>query len=225
MLNSLRHASPLILPSMLQCNFGNLQEEVEKLQDASVEALHLDVMDGHFVPNFTYGMTIVKAFRDLTSMPLDVHLMISDPAKYAMQFAEAGADLLTFHIETMDDPSTLLQSVRASGTAVGLAINPSTSIDKLLPFLPLCDLVLVMSVEAGFGGQSFNAAMLDRVRQLRALAGDELLIEMDGGLNEQTIRDCYDAGANLMVVGSAIFGKPDYCHAITSLRKKLPAVS
>jgi ribulose-phosphate 3-epimerase len=220
-----RSLSPLILPSMLQCNFGNLAAEIESLEAASTKAIHLDVMDGNFVPNLTYGMPIAEAFRKLTRMPIDAHLMIADPAKYADQFVRSGVDAITFHIEACPQPTELLKHIQLQGVAAGLVINPSTDIESLLPFVDLCDLVLVMSVEAGFGGQAFNASMLDRTRKLRAEFGPDLLIEMDGGIGEKTIRDCREAGADMFVVGSAIFGKSHYGDAIARLNEILSVAS
>jgi ribulose-phosphate 3-epimerase len=210
---------------MLLCDFGNLEREVAQLEEAGVEAIHLDVMDGQFVPNITYGMPIVQAFRRLTDMTIDVHLMIQEPAKYASQFVQAGADSITFHIEAHESPAELLTEIQDMGTLAGLAINPSTDVKKVLPYLPACDLILVMSVEAGFGGQAFNESMLDRTRQIRKEFGPELLIEMDGGIGEKTIHDCCEAGADLLVVGSAIFGKPRYGDAIARLRTVMAADS
>lgn len=189
------------------------------LEEAGVDCLHLDVMDGHFVPNLTYGMPIVSALRKVTELPLDVHLMISDPAKYAHQFVDAGADLITFHIEALEQPSGLLSELRSKGIAAGLAINPSTDFAKLLPFVAECDLVLVMSVDAGFGGQSFNPVALERLSQLRKTYGPDLLLEVDGGVNESTAGKCTAHGADLLVAGSAIFRQADYCQAMTRLRQ------
>lgn len=216
-LDSLRAASPGILPSLLHCDFGNLEREVARLTAAGVPALHLDVMDGVFVPNFTYGMTIVEAFRKLTDLPLDVHLMMTRPEKFIRQFRDAGADVLTFHIEAVDDPAPLLEEIKSLGAGAGLAINPSTPFAAVQRVLELCDLLLVMSVEAGFGGQSFNSVALDRLRRARQLAGDRLLLEVDGGVNAETISSCAAAGAQLFVVGSAIFKQPDYGAAIRRL--------
>lgn len=218
-LSTLRSVRPTVLPSLLLCDFGNLEREIIRLEEAGVDALHLDVMDGHFVPNMTYGMPIVSALRRLTKLPLDVHLMISDPAKYAGQFIDAGADLITFHIEALPQPSALLEKIRSQDVAAGLAINPSTDMQRLLPFLSDCDLLLIMSVEAGFGGQAFNPAALQRVSSIRQSQGSELLIEMDGGINNETVGQCTAHGADLLVVGSAIFREADYCDAMTRLRR------
>jgi len=206
----LRNSAPVVLPSLLQCDFANLQREVEKLAEAGIEALHLDVMDGNFVPNLTYGLPIVDALRRVTDMPLDVHLMISDPQRYLKQFYDAGADIITFHVEAVDDPAVVLREIRNLGAGAGLALNPKTPLSKIEPVLSDCDLVLVMSVEAGFGGQSFDESALDKLRSLRELVGKNVLLEVDGGVNENTIQRCAEAGAELFVVGSAIFRETSY---------------
>jgi ribulose-phosphate 3-epimerase len=217
LLDSLRAASPAILPSLLLCDFGNLEREVDRLAAAGVPALHLDVMDGVFVPNFTYGMTIVEAVKKLTTLPLDVHLMMTEPGRYIRQFRDAGADILTFHVEAVPEPRPLLEEVKRLGAGAGLAINPQTPFGAAEKVLDLCDLLLVMSVQAGFGGQSFNSVALDRLRRARELAGDRLLLEIDGGVNAETISSCAAAGAQLFVVGSAIFKQPEYGAAIRRL--------
>ena len=213
----LRISRPVILPSMLHCDFGNLQREVERLEEAGALALHLDVMDGHFVPNFTYGMPIVSAFRKLTELPIDVHLMISNPEDYVRQFCDAGADSVTFHVEATDDPEPILHELKSLNVGVGLAANPKTPVSRLLPYIPLCDLALVMSVEAGFGGQSFHESALDKIRTLRKSFGDDILIQVDGGINAETIDRCAAAGTDLFVVGSAIFKNDNYGKVISDL--------
>lgn len=216
-----RGIRPSILPSLLLCDFANLRREVDLLEESGVDVLHLDVMDGHFVPNLTYGMPIVAALRKITSLKLDVHLMISDPAKYMDQFIDAGADCITFHIEAVSgDPGPILQSIRNRGVASGLAINPATSMERLLPHVSQCDLVLVMSVPAGFGGQPFEPVALERLRQLRGQFGPDLLLEIDGGINVQTVGPATAHGADLLVAGSAIFREADYCQAMTRLRRE-----
>ncbi len=218
---AMRSVRPTILPSLLLCDFANLEREVRLLEEAGVECLHLDVMDGNFVPNLSYGMPIVAALRKVTDLMLDVHLMISEPSKYAPQFVDSGADLITFHIEASPAPTDLLAKIRSQGVAAGLAINPSTDMGLVLPFVSECDLVLVMSVEAGFGGQSFNPIALNRLCELRKMHGADLLLEVDGGVNETTVGQCTAYGADLLVVGSAIFRQADYCQAMTRLRREM----
>lgn len=202
------------------CDFGDLRGEVEKLSDAGSRVLHLDVMDGHFVPNLTYGMPIVAGLRRHTNMPLDVHLMISDPLAYAGQFVDAGADLVTFHVEAVKDPIEVAGKIRELGVAVGIALNPDTPVDAVMPAAAVCDMVLVMSVTAGFGGQAFNPIALQKLKKLRESFPD-LLLQIDGGIDGQTIGQAHRAGCDLFVVGSAIFGQRDYGRAINELRENL----
>jgi len=206
----LRRAAPVVLPSLLLCDFGNLEREIRLLEAAGAEALHLDVMDGCFVPNITYGMPIVAAARRLTELPLDVHLMIMEPAKYIEPFRDAGADLLTIHVETDGDARPVLERIRGLGMGAGLALDPATPLSQIEDYLDLCDLVLVMSVPAGFGKQPFDSVALEKLRRLRALTGDRVMLEVDGGINRETISICAHAGAGLFVVGSAIFGQTQY---------------
>ncbi len=213
----LRDQSPQILPSMLLCDFTHLAGEVEQLASADIQVLHLDVMDGHFVPNFTYGMPIVAALRQLTDMVLDVHLMISEPDRYLDAFREAGADILTVHVEATTDPCETLERIRATGAAAGLALNPDTPLKRITPYLDQCDLVLTMSVPAGFGGQAFHPAALEKLEWLKEHAPHAML-EVDGGVSPDTIEPCAAAGAELLVVGSAIFRQPDYASAIRNLQ-------
>lgn len=212
----LRDESPVILPSLLLCDFTNLEREVARLEEAGVRALHLDVMDGCFVPNLTYGMPIVEAFRKLTDLPLDVHLMIERPEQYIQQFFNAGADAITIHHEAVDDPRTTLAQINALGAASGIAINPGTPVEAVEDCLELCDMVLVMSVDAGFGGQSFNSVALEKLAHVRAMS-PEVLLEVDGGINESTISKCAGAGAELFVVGSAIFRSDTYGTVVKQL--------
>ncbi|MCY2984358.1 MAG: ribulose-phosphate 3-epimerase [Planctomycetota bacterium] len=220
-LAAMRGVRPTILPSLLLCDFANLEKEVRLLEEAGVDCLHLDVMDGNFVPNISYGMPIVSAIRKVTDLTLDVHLMIRDPNAYASQFVDAGADLITFHIEALQQPSELLAKIRSQGVAAGLAINPSTEMSHVLPWISECDLVLVMSVEAGFGGQAFHPIALERLSALRKANGPDLLLEVDGGVNIKTVGQCTASGADLLVVGSAIFREADYCQAMTRLRREM----
>ena len=216
-LERLRSAAPAILPSMLLCDFGNLAAEVRSLEEAGATGFHLDVMDGVFVPNLTYGMPIVEAFRRLTKLPIDVHLMIENPGKYVRQFSEAGADIITFHVEATDDPEPVLHELEKLKVGIGLAANPHTPLLRLEPYLPLCDLALIMSVEAGFGGQKFDETVLPKLSQLRDDFAGNLLLEVDGGINIETIESCAQVGADLFVVGSAIFNHDRYGPVINQL--------
>jgi ribulose-phosphate 3-epimerase len=216
-LAELRAAAPVVLPSLLLCDFGDLASEVERLEQAGVRALHLDVMDGHFVPNLTYGLPIVEALRRRTDLLLDVHLMIANPEAYVERFRDAGADIITIHAEATDQPGELLERIRSLGGGAGLAINPGTPVAAIERHLDNCDLVLTMSVEAGFGGQQFNAVALEKLSQLRQHVGPDVLLEVDGGINERTIGACAAAGATLFVAGSSIFRSDDYGAAVRKL--------
>jgi ribulose-phosphate 3-epimerase len=219
-LDEIRKAVPAILPSLLLCDFGDLKGEIAALSSAGTRVLHLDVMDGHFVPNMTYAMPIVEGLRRHTDMPLDVHLMISDPLKYAKPMVDAGADLITFHAEAVNDVGAIASEILALNVGVGVAINPGTSIDAIASCLSIVDLVLVMSVDAGFGGQAFNPVALDKLRQLRA-SHPNLLLEIDGGINAATIGPAYEAGCDLFVVGSAIFRQKCYTEAMQKLTQSM----
>jgi ribulose-phosphate 3-epimerase len=215
----LRRAEPTVVPSLLLCDFGHLADEIQRLEAAGVRALHLDVMDGHFVPNLTYGLPIVEAVRRLSDLPIETHLMISDPARYAEQFLAAGADTITFHVEAVDDPRPLLERLRSLGAVAGLAYNPETPLARIQNVLDACDLVLTMSVSPGFGGQEFQSVALEKLRQLRRQVGPDVVLEVDGGVNAETIGSCAEAGAHLMVVGSAIFSHPDYADSVATLTR------
>ena len=216
-LERLRDAAPAVLPSLLMCDFGNLEREVAQLEEAEVAGLHLDVMDGRFVPNLSYGMPIVEACRRLTDLPLDVHLMIEEPRHYLEAFVESGADIITIHIEATDDAARDLAQIRELGACGGLALNPDTPLSEITPHLELCDLVLVMSVNAGFGGQQFNPIALQKLKELKEQSRDDLILEIDGGVNSATIGSCAEAGADLLVVGSAIFRHPNYGTSVRDL--------
>jgi ribulose-phosphate 3-epimerase len=215
--DQLRQEIPVILPSLLLCDFGNLAHEVSRLHEAGVRGFHLDVMDGHFVPNLTYGPPIVEALRRLTEFPLDVHLMISNPESYIERFVDAGADSVTVHIEATDEPRNLLEQIRSMRIGAGLALNPGTPLSRVESLLDVCDLLLVMSVDAGFGGQRFQPISLAKLRALLQSKPPHLILQVDGGINSATIADCAAAGADMFVVGSAIFRQPDYGAALRQL--------
>ena len=211
----LRAAVPLVGPSLLACDFAHLEREVHRVEDAGARVLHLDIMDGHLVPNLSFGFPIVEAVRRVTRLPLDVHLMISEPGRYLERFRRAGADLMTIHVEAVADPRPLLDEIRRLGAGAGLTLNPPTPLETVEPYLDACDLVLVMSVMAGFGGQEFDPVALEKLRRLRAAARPELILSVDGGVDAATIGPCSEAGADLFITGTAFFSHNDYRQAIT----------
>ncbi len=217
LLAELNAAVPLIGPSLLAADFANLEREVHRLEDAGARVLHLDVMDGHFVPNLSFGLPVVEAIRRVTDLPLDVHLMISEPGRYVERFREAGADLISFHVETVADPGALLESIRRLGAAAGIAISPPTPVAALDGCLGQCDYVLVMSVMPGFGGQDFYPEVLEKLRFLRGKLPPRLLLSVDGGINADTIGPCAEAGAQWFAVGTALLGHPDYRRRLAEL--------
>ena len=212
----------VIAPSLLSCDFARLAEEIGRVEEAGADWLHVDVMDGHFVPNLTIGPPVVEAIRGSASRPLDVHLMITDPLRYARAFAKAGAHALTFHVEVAPAPDAareVIAAFRGEGIArVAIAVKPDTPIEAVGPVLDEVDMVLVMSVEPGFGGQEFMPEVLPKVRWLRE-RGYEGYVEMDGGLNQRTLPLCAEAGANVFVAGSAIFRSRDMAATITGFRE------
>jgi ribulose-phosphate 3-epimerase len=215
----LRAAAPVILPSLLLCDFGHLADEIARLEGAGVQAWHLDVMDGHFVPNLTYGPLIVEATRKCSSLPIEVHLMISDPAKYARDFHDAGADHLTFHVEAVADPRPVLDQIHDLDCTAGLAINPPTPLSAIEAIVDRFDSILVMSVMPGFGGQKFDPSALGKLKQLRDRSGGGgPLRGIDGGIHDSTIGEAAAAGAELFAVGSAIFHPgSDYGQSLSEL--------
>lgn len=198
----------LIAPSLLSADFSDLRTEMNKVTQAGADWLHVDVMDGNFVPNITLGMPIVKSIKPFASLPLDVHLMIEKPERYIEEFIAAGSDYLTLHVESTTDMVAALKKIRQLGAKAGVTLRPGTALAEIKNFLELSDLVLVMTVEPGFGGQSFMAEQLKKVKTLcewRASGCGDFLIEVDGGVNAQTAVQCLDAGADVLVAGSAVF--------------------
>lgn len=218
-LQRMRAARPIIAPSMLKCDFGNLAREVERLTAANSKVLHWDVMDGHFVPNLSYGPMVIEKVRPLTDMVFDAHLMISDPAHYLDEYLKAGCDAISFHLEAVPQPTELLRRIRSAGRVAGLVLNPKTPLSDVAPFVDEIDLLLLMSVQAGFGGQSFIPASVEKLRQARQMISADTILSVDGGIGPKTIAACAQAGTDLFVVGSAIFDQSDYAVAVEDLTR------
>jgi len=215
-------APPIIVaPSLLSADFARLREEVAAVEAAGADWLHLDVMDGHFVPNITFGPLVLRALRNATRMPFDVHLMIAPADPYLAAFAEAGADHITVHLEAGPNLHRSLQTIRGLGKKAGVAINPASAIDALRWALDLIDQVNVMTVNPGFGGQTFLSSQLPKIAELRHMIDDSrrtIALQVDGGINAETAREVLSAGADTMVAGTAVFGAHDYGQAIAALR-------
>ena len=210
-----------IAPSILAADFSKLAEEVKEVEAAGAELIHIDVMDGHFVPNITMGAIVVEALRPVTKLPLDVHLMIENPNMYIEQFAKAGADYITVHVEACPHLHRTLQLIKSYGVKSGVVLNPHTPIETILHVLDEIDLVLFMTVNPGFGGQKFIHSVVPKVKQLADIIRERGLpieIEIDGGINEETIIPCVEAGATIFVAGSAIYNAPDRAEALRRIK-------
>ena len=206
----------IIAPSILSADFSKLGQEIRDIERAGADWIHVDVMDGHFVPNITIGPAVVRSIRPVTRLPLDVHLMIKNPEKYIESFAKAGSDIITFHSEIEEDPKEIIKLIKYYNKKAGISIKPRTDIGPIEKILPMVDMVLVMTVEPGFAGQFFISDCLPKIESLRRIFKKD--IEVDGGINLETSRDCRASGANVLVAGSFVFGAKDYSAAIQSLR-------
>ena len=210
-----------IAPSILSCDFAVMGEETKRMENAGADYIHLDVMDGHFVPNITFGAPVIKAIRPYSALPFDVHLMIDHPYDYIDDFADAGADIITFHVESKSDIKATIDKIKEKGIKPGLVIKPKTPASAVFPYLKDIFMVLVMTVEPGFGGQSFMEDMLPKLREIRAEAerqGADILLELDGGINDKTIAKAAAAGGDICVSGTGVFKAPDAKQAIETLK-------
>ena len=213
-----------IAPSILSANFSKLADEIKDVEKAGADYIHIDVMDGHFVPNITMGPLVVEAIRPITKLPLDVHLMIENPDQFIESFVKAGADYITVHVEACKHLHRTIQHIRSFGVKAGVVLNPATPVEMIKHVLKDIDMVLLMTVNPGFGGQSFIKSVLPKIKQVKELIDQEGLnieIEVDGGINPETAKLCTDAGANVLVAGSAIYNHEDRKKAINEIRKTL----
>jgi len=208
-----------IVPSILSADFAKLADEITEIESAGVNVVHLDVMDGHFVPNITIGPLVVAKLRKYSKLVFDCHLMISEPAKYAERFVEAGANHITFHIEATDEPEKLIDILHKLGCTAGICLNPETPVEAIEAVAPLCDMVLVMTVEPGFGAQEFMPEAAKKIVRVREIVGPEIRVEVDGGIDAGTAPIVVSYGADTLVAGNAIFAKTDRIAAINAIRE------
>lgn len=209
----------IVSPSILSADFANLERDIKAVENAGADWIHVDVMDGHFVPNITIGVPVVKSIRKITKLPLDVHLMIENPEKYVEPFVKAGADIITFHYEVAGEKSReILKMIKSFGVKAGISIKPKTSPDEIFNLLTTADMVLVMTVEPGFGGQSFMADCAEKIPYLKNNSPQNMIIQVDGGINAETAKVCTRLGANSLVAGSYVYKSDDIKTAIDSLR-------
>ena len=209
----------IVSPSILSADFANLERDIKAVENAGADWIHVDVMDGHFVPNITIGVPVVKSIRKVTKLPLDVHLMIENPEKYVEPFVKAGADIITFHYEAAGEKSReILKMIKSFGVKAGISIKPKTSSDEIFNLLTTADMVLVMTVEPGFGGQSFMADCAEKIPYLKNNSPQNMIIQVDGGINAETAKVCTRLGANSLVAGSYVYKSDDIKTAIDSLR-------
>ena len=208
-----------VAPSVLSADFARLADEIGEITSAGVKIVHLDVMDGHFVPNITIGPPVIAKLRKVSDLVFDAHLMISEPAEYAERFVEAGADHVTFHIEAAADPAAIIDKLHKLGRTAGICLNPDTPVEAIAQVAPLCDMVLVMTVHPGFGGQKFIPEAAKKIAQVRRIVGPDIRIEVDGGIDPQTTPLVVSYGADTLVAGNAIFGKSDRTEAINAIRR------
>ncbi len=207
-----------VAPSILSADFAKLADEIAEIESADVKMVHLDVMDGHFVPNITIGPVVVAKLRKYSKLVFDTHLMISEPDKYAERFIEAGANHITFHIEVSDKPEKLIDKLHKLGCTAGICLNPETDVKAIEKVAPLCDMVLVMTVHPGFGAQKFIQEAAEKIPCIRKIVGQDVRIEVDGGIDQQTTPIVVSYGADTLVAGNAIFSKPDRVAAINAIR-------